>query len=240
MDDVWEIPPAALEALPVFPLTNVVLLPGMVLPLNVFEPRYVALADAVEAGDGFLGIPLVSDPSRAMEDAPDLEPVFGVGRVTLHRRLPDGRRFLRVHGVRRVAVRFEHPRRTPYRTFAVDLLPEPPLREPTLAEILVTQLERIAVTLQACERDIVQAVAQIPDPRMLAYAVTAILPALGLSAPEVDDAAVAVSYGPHLRAQQRALAAEDTDARFRILIEHTGVITGVLGDSGRFPRVMFN
>lgn len=235
MDDVWEIPPSALEALPAFPLTNVVLLPGMVLPLNVFEPRYVALADALERGPGYVGVPLVRDPTLAMDDAPPTARIFGVGRMTAHRRLPDGRRFLRVHGLRRVVVRREHPRSTPYRIFATELLPEPPLREAALAEILVTQLERIATTLESCEQEIVRAVAAIPDPRMLAYAVTAILPALGLAVPQGDDA------GPgHVWIQQQCLEADDTDARFRLLIEQTGVITGVLGESGRFPRVMFN
>ncbi len=240
MDDVWDLPHEALAALPVFPLANVVLLPGMVLPLNVFEPRYLDLVDALEAGAGYVGVPLIEEPSAAFEDAPAVSDVFGVGRMTFHRRLPDGRRFVRVHGLRRVAAVREHPRTTPYRVFEVRPLPEPPLREPVLREILCTQLERIATTFDDGEREILRSVASVQDPRMLAYAVTAILPALGLSAPGGG-----VETGPAagrgiVAVQQRCLAAADTDERFRLLIEHTGWITGILGESGRFPRVMFN
>ena len=48
LDDV-ELAEDVLTALPIFPLPNVVLLPGIVLPLNVFEPRYVDLVDHVIA-----------------------------------------------------------------------------------------------------------------------------------------------------------------------------------------------
>ena len=45
------VPQMALpESLPVFPLTGVMLLPGTVLPLHIFEPRYRAMVeDALEA-----------------------------------------------------------------------------------------------------------------------------------------------------------------------------------------------
>ena len=40
----------ALEEVPVFPLPNVVLLPGALLPLHVFEPRYREMTRDVVAG----------------------------------------------------------------------------------------------------------------------------------------------------------------------------------------------
>eukprot|EP01031_Cornospumella_fuschlensis_P015184 gene15184-18554_t len=33
------------EIIPVFPLTGALLLPGAQLPLNIFEPRYIAMID---------------------------------------------------------------------------------------------------------------------------------------------------------------------------------------------------
>ncbi len=38
------------RTLPIFPLTGVLLLPRGQLPLNVFEPRYLAMVDAALAG----------------------------------------------------------------------------------------------------------------------------------------------------------------------------------------------
>ena len=42
--------------IPVFPLAGVILLPRTQLPLNVFEPRYLAMIDAVLSGARLLGI----------------------------------------------------------------------------------------------------------------------------------------------------------------------------------------
>ena len=47
------------SVMPLFPLPNVVLLPGMVLPLNVFEPRYLELVDHVLDGGMHIGVPLL-------------------------------------------------------------------------------------------------------------------------------------------------------------------------------------
>ena len=38
------------KTIAVFPLTGVVLLPQTRLPLNIFEPRYLAMVDAAMAG----------------------------------------------------------------------------------------------------------------------------------------------------------------------------------------------
>ena len=42
--------------LPLFPLAGVLLLPRGGLPLNVFEPRYLALVDDALAGDRLIGM----------------------------------------------------------------------------------------------------------------------------------------------------------------------------------------
>ena len=43
------------ETVPVFPISGVLLLPGGQLPLNVFEPRYLAMFDAALAGNRLIG-----------------------------------------------------------------------------------------------------------------------------------------------------------------------------------------
>ena len=42
--------------IPVFPLRGAILLPRATLPLNVFEPRYLEMLDAVMSGDRLIGI----------------------------------------------------------------------------------------------------------------------------------------------------------------------------------------
>lgn len=88
------------EELPVFPLPGAALLPGALLPLHVFEPRYRALIARCVEGDGVLGLPALLPGLRTDADGPlAIRPVFGVGRLVAHRALPDGRSQIVVKGL---------------------------------------------------------------------------------------------------------------------------------------------
>ena len=123
----------ALAQLPIFPLPNVVLLPGMLLPLNVFEPRYLAMMDYLleqgEAGEGrWLGIPTLlpsEESGYAMQDKAAIHPMMGLGEMVEHRALPDGRRLIRVVGVGRVRVRGEGELLKGFRRVDAELFDEP-------------------------------------------------------------------------------------------------------------------
>ena len=228
-----------LSALPVFPLPNAVLLPGMVLPLNVFEPRYLEMVDhALENGE-HLGVPLLQPGfENDYEGRPDFEPVFGVGKILSHLRLPDGRRFIRIEGLGRARMERELDNGRSFREVAADGLPERRPDSPELTEVLKAQVERIAGTLEDDDGEMVRCVLRIPDARVLVYAVTAIIPTLGLTLP--DPPAERAGRCPHLDLQQQCLNAKDTDGRIRLLLERTSNICDVLGESGRFPRTMLN
>ncbi|HEX4964264.1 MAG TPA: LON peptidase substrate-binding domain-containing protein [Thermoanaerobaculia bacterium] len=108
--------------LPVFPLTGSLLLPGNLLPLNVFEPRYRNLvADAVE-GERLIGMiqPLVPRQDNWVEaaqgsDDPELYTVGCVGRIEECEPQPDGRYLILLRGVCRFRIRRELPVQRSYR-----------------------------------------------------------------------------------------------------------------------------
>ena len=79
------------RSLPVFPLSGVVLMPGTVLPLHVFEPRYRMLVADVLSSDRVFGVATPRPPVRDGGPCPDLHPLVGVGKVIAHEPLPDGR-----------------------------------------------------------------------------------------------------------------------------------------------------
>ena len=54
--------PALPEVLPIFPLTGVLLLPRGRLPLNIFEPRYLAMIRDALGGERLIGMVQPSDP----------------------------------------------------------------------------------------------------------------------------------------------------------------------------------
>ncbi|HEX2731710.1 MAG TPA: LON peptidase substrate-binding domain-containing protein [Polyangiaceae bacterium] len=107
-----------------FPLPRVVLFPGMVLPLIVFEPRYRALtADAI-AGSRWIGIPrLVPGHEAQYLGCPPICPRLGIGRIVEDVKLPDGRYRIVVQGMARAEL-LEEVRQTPYRVGRVRPLPE--------------------------------------------------------------------------------------------------------------------
>ncbi|MCB9682929.1 MAG: LON peptidase substrate-binding domain-containing protein [Alphaproteobacteria bacterium] len=112
------------DPLPLFPLPGVVLLPGELLPLHVFEPRYRALVRHVLDGDGRLGIATLQPGFEATYDgAPPLYPEVGVGRILRHQALPDGRSNVLVVHEHVGRITAEHTVATPFRQVAVQLSP---------------------------------------------------------------------------------------------------------------------
>lgn len=109
----------ALENLPLFPLPELVLLPGALLPLHIFEPRYRKLVrDLLDAGsDGPRALGIVCVPDPAQVDAagmPEIAKVAGLGTMVDCSELPSGRFNILVRGRARVSLE-ELPFVSPYR-----------------------------------------------------------------------------------------------------------------------------
>lgn len=226
----------ALSAVPIFPLPNAVLLPGMVLPLNVFEPRYLELVDHALDGHRYVGVPLLRPGYEDdYEGRPAVESVFGVGRMVSHQKLPDGRRFIRLAGQRRLRVVRELSPEHNFRLVECVQLDEDVPEDVSGREVLTAQLERIAATLRVDDRQLVESVLRIPDPRLLSYAVAAVLPTLGL--PTTTGAS---RHAVALAMQQGTLDADTADARVRVLSEFAAELCARLRDDGRIPKALLN
>ena len=79
----WHIDDSVLSELPIFPLEKAHLFPGAVLPLHIFEPRYVEmLQDALDSGKNTIAIAEISRGVMPDGDTvPLVEPIMGVGVV---------------------------------------------------------------------------------------------------------------------------------------------------------------
>ncbi|GAA0586169.1 LON peptidase substrate-binding domain-containing protein [Rhizomicrobium electricum] len=106
----------------VFPLSGVLLLPRGQLPLNVFEPRYLALVDAALAGDRLIAM---IQPTQNEEQAlkPTLAAIGCIGRITGFRESEDGRYLITLTGICRFRVAEELKTDTPYRRIIPDFTP---------------------------------------------------------------------------------------------------------------------
>jgi len=110
------------EILPVFPLTGVLLLPGTVLPLHVFEPRYRNMVEDVLENMRVFGMiqPFAPQPDNrpltgAENEKPELYRVGCAGHIERWERLPDGRFFLQLRGINRFSFSEELPLLKGYR-----------------------------------------------------------------------------------------------------------------------------
>ncbi len=78
------------RVLPLFPLEQVVLFPGMSLPLHIFEERYKVMIGACQVTDQLFGVLLIKNGSEVGAPAQP-ERVGCTARVLRIDRLPDGR-----------------------------------------------------------------------------------------------------------------------------------------------------
>jgi len=100
--------------LPIFPLTNALLLPGGRLPLNVFEPRYLAMVRAaLQSPDRLIGMvqPIDANADRNLQadHRPAVHQVGCAGRIVSFEETPDGRYQLILSGLIRFRIKEELP-----------------------------------------------------------------------------------------------------------------------------------
>jgi ATP-dependent Lon protease len=107
---------------PMFPLPNVFLFPGTLMPLHIFEPRYRQMIEDSLDGPGRL---VVSTVLEAHHDecagAPPVHHVAGLGEIARHERLPDGRFLIVLAGLARVLIREVHSDRLYRKVEAITL-----------------------------------------------------------------------------------------------------------------------
>ncbi len=122
------------EEIPVFPLAGALLLPSGQLPLNIFEPRYLAMVDAALATDRVIGMIQPALDASETSQHPLLCSVGCVGRITQLSETGDGRYLITLAGISRFRVAAEVEAGTAYRRCRMDLDQYTDLTEPRRGE----------------------------------------------------------------------------------------------------------
>ena len=132
--------------IPLFPLPGVVLFPGTLLPLHIFEPRYrVMLAHALR-GDRVLGMSMI-DGSAELAEPPALLPLGGAGRIVEEEELEDGRFNIILEGLYRYRILAEEPS-APYRSATVEIVPTLGFPGPAMERSAVAAVRELFAHLQ--------------------------------------------------------------------------------------------
>lgn len=202
------------ETIPVFPLAGALLLPRGHMPLNIFEPRYLAMIDAALREDRLIGI--IQPKDDAPHATPDLSPVGCVGRLTEFSETGDGRYIITLTGIARFRLVAEVATSEPFRRARVAYHPFECDFQPRLGEDQVDR-EALLVALRSFsevrEVDIDwDSVAKAPT--------EALVNALAMMSP----------YG--LKEKQALLEAPDLKTRSDLLIAITEIeLSGEDGDN---------
>jgi len=127
------------RTLPLFPLPGVVLLPGTLLPLHIFEDRYRAMVADALLGDRTIGMAMLKSGWEAASDDPAIHAVGGAGEIVESEELEDGRynillqarfRFRVLEVAARGAVRDGEAPARPYRVARVEEVRSLPFADP--------------------------------------------------------------------------------------------------------------
>ena len=110
--------------IPVFPLPGALLLPRGQMPLNIFEPRYLAMVDdSLRDGHRLIGMIQPETAHPGPEAKPNLYRIGCVGRITQLAETGDGRYLLQLTGVARFRIEEELSVATAYRQCRVTYAP---------------------------------------------------------------------------------------------------------------------
>jgi uncharacterized protein len=103
------------DTLPLFPLPGALLLPRGQMPLNIFEPRYLAMIDQALRTHRMIGMIQPDADEAGASLHPKLYSIGCAGRITQFSETGDGRYLITLTGVARFKVQAEIDNIMPYR-----------------------------------------------------------------------------------------------------------------------------
>jgi Lon protease-like protein len=165
------------DVIPIFPLPKTVMLPGEVLPLHIFEPRYRTMLHDALSSNRIIGIVELDAAAGepASDEPPPVHPVGCVGMVGQHHQLKDGRSLIWLVGLERLVIRQELETSKPYRMARVSYLPTPDTAlEKARIEPLRRELQQVLPELfdadEKSRHDLVTELAAVTDNQLIALA----------------------------------------------------------------------
>lgn len=132
-----------------FPLSGALLLPGSIMPLNIFEPRYLELFDDALANDRMVAMVQPNFLNKPNVPIEDLCSVGTLGRIISVAESGDGRYLVSLGGVCRFRLKEEVRVKSPYRVAKIT---------PFMADIVAKDFEMPEAKVQLLQhmRDYVE------------------------------------------------------------------------------------
>ena len=106
-----------INEIPVFPLSNAIFFPRTILPLNIFEDRYLQLVDDCMKGNRMFGM---VQPRNRTDLSPEVYNVGCLGKIISFNETSDKRFIISLAGLTRFRIKKELKKEKLYRSFEVD------------------------------------------------------------------------------------------------------------------------
>ena len=101
------------EIIPVFPLSGIIFFPKTNLPLNIFEPRYLALIKDCYKSNKYMGM------IQVKRNSSEVYSIGCLGKITENQETKDGRILVNLTGISRFEIKSEINNDKIYREFEV-------------------------------------------------------------------------------------------------------------------------
>ena len=135
--------------IPVFPLSNFIIFPDTMVPLNIFEPRYIQMIDDCMKSDRIIGM---IQPKNSSSKIPELYNIGCAGKITSFNETNDGRYLIVLNGISRFKIIKEINSERLYRKFDVSFTEYNKDTGASSTEIKFSDLELIFKNLKSLFR----------------------------------------------------------------------------------------
>ena len=135
--------------IPVFPLSNFIIFPDTMVPLNIFEPRYIQMIDDCMKSDRIIGM---IQPKNSSSKIPELYNIGCAGKITSFNETNDGRYLIVLNGISRFKIIKEINSERLYRKFDVSFTEYNKDTGASTTEIKFSDLELIFKNLKSLFR----------------------------------------------------------------------------------------
>ena len=134
------------NSIPVFPLSNFIIFPDTMVPLNIFEPRYIQMIDDCMKSDRIIGM---IQPKSSSSKIPELYNIGCAGKITSFNETNDGRYLIVLNGISRFKIVKEINSEKLYRKFDVSFAEYNKDTNTNTTEIKFSDLELIFKNLRS-------------------------------------------------------------------------------------------
>jgi ATP-dependent Lon protease len=162
------------DALPILPIRNSILFPGVVIPLSVARPRSLAAIQHAVRNKSPLGVLLQRDAEMAEPGPADLHAIGTLGVILRYATAPDGSHHIICGGDRRFRI-VEYLAGFPFLVARVEAIEEPEASGPEIEARMMQLKERAAEALKLipdAPEELAATLQSVTSPSAVAYVVS--------------------------------------------------------------------